>query len=266
MRAYPFAIASAAVLGTAAVLVASGTAASENANTTAQQLMINQRISQAAVRRSNSALNYLAPVRTTASDAANTGRNGVTPLSKVTGAGKGWTSAQIADGAITSAKIASGVLPRASVSGAAMTAFSSVALPASPADAIQMVALASPTTGATQSTQSGAVTTTGNTRVMLNASVSATGATASGTGTLKCHVEMRPTSSSAWSTPIQYAQDGYATVQAGAGGAALTTTLTVTAAADLAAGSYDARVMCQLNSGTTATASTAVLTVIAVPR
>ena len=34
MRAYPFAIASAAVLGAAAVLVASGTAASENANTT----------------------------------------------------------------------------------------------------------------------------------------------------------------------------------------------------------------------------------------
>ena len=286
MGAYPFAIASAAVLGTAAVLVASGTAASENANTTAQQLMINQRISQAAVRRSNSALNYLAPVRTTASDAANTGRNGVTPLSKVTGAGKGWTSAQIADGAITnsklgagsvgttklaegavtSAKIASGVLPRASVSGAAMTAFSSLALPAAPTDAIQVVALASPTTGATQSTQSGAITTTGNTRVMLNGSVTATGVTASSVGTLKCHVEMRPTSSSAWSTPIQYAQDGYATVQAGAGGAALTTTLTVTAAADLAAGSYDARVMCQLNSGTTATANTAVLTVIAVPR
>ncbi|MDA3005875.1 MAG: hypothetical protein O3B97_04375 [Actinomycetota bacterium] len=96
MKLYPFAIASAAVLGTAAVLVGSGTAANENANTTGQQLLINQRISQAAVRRSNSALNYLAPVRTTQSDAANTGRNGVTPLSRVTGSGKGWTTAQIA--------------------------------------------------------------------------------------------------------------------------------------------------------------------------
>jgi hypothetical protein len=109
MKLYPFAIASAAVLGTAAVLVGSGTAATENANTTGQQLLINQRISQAAVRRSNSALNYLAPVRTTASDAANTGKNGVTPLSKVTGAGQGWPTAAIANSAITSAKLAAPV-------------------------------------------------------------------------------------------------------------------------------------------------------------
>lgn len=110
MKLYPFAIASAAVLGTAAVLVGSGTAANENANTTGQQLLINQRISQAAVRRSNSALNYLAPVRTTQSDAANTGANGVTPLSRVTGAGKGWTTAQIADKAVTGAKMADGTV------------------------------------------------------------------------------------------------------------------------------------------------------------
>ena len=116
MKLYPFAIASAAVLGTAAVLVGSGTAANENANTTGQQLLINQRISQAAVRRSNSALNYLAPVRTTQSDAANTGRNGVTPLSRVTGSGKGWTTAQIADGAITSAKVANGAIGSAQLS------------------------------------------------------------------------------------------------------------------------------------------------------
>ena len=60
MKLYPFAVASLAVLGTAAVLVGSGTAASENGTTASQQLLINQRISQAAVRRSNSALNYLA--------------------------------------------------------------------------------------------------------------------------------------------------------------------------------------------------------------
>ena len=105
MKMYPFAIASVAVLGAAAVLVGSGTAASENANTINQQLMINQRISQAAVKRSNSSLNYLAPIRTTASDAANTGANGVTPLSKVAGAGQGWTTAQIANQAVTPAKL-----------------------------------------------------------------------------------------------------------------------------------------------------------------
>ena len=101
MKITPFLIASAAVLGTAAVLVGSGTAATS----TSEQLMINQKISQAAVRRSNSALNYLAPIRTTTTDAANTGANGVTPLSKVTGSGLGWTTAQIANAAVTPAKL-----------------------------------------------------------------------------------------------------------------------------------------------------------------
>ena len=110
MKVYPFAIASVAVLGAAAVLVGSGTAANQNGTTSSQQLLINQRISQAAVRRSNSALNYLAPVRTTQSDAANTGANGVTPLSRVTGSGQGWTTAQIANQAITTAKIANGAV------------------------------------------------------------------------------------------------------------------------------------------------------------
>lgn len=110
MKLYPFAIASAAVLGTAAMLVGSGTAATETGTTTAQQLLINQRISQAAVKRSNQSLNYLAPIRTTTSDAANTGANGVTPLSRVTGAGQGWTTAQIANQAITTAKIANGAV------------------------------------------------------------------------------------------------------------------------------------------------------------
>jgi hypothetical protein len=101
MKITPFLVASAAVLGTAAVLVGSGTAATS----TSEQLMINQKISQAAVRRSNSALNYLAPIRTTTTDAANTGANGVTPLSKVTGSGLGWTTAQIANAAVTPAKL-----------------------------------------------------------------------------------------------------------------------------------------------------------------
>jgi len=101
MKITPFLVASVAVLGTAAVLVGSGAAATS----TSEQLMINQRISQAAVRRSNSGLNYLAPIRTTTSDAANTGANGVTPLSKVPGSGLGWTTAQIANAAVTPAKL-----------------------------------------------------------------------------------------------------------------------------------------------------------------
>ena len=85
MKIAPYVIASAAVLGTAGILVASGTGAS----TIQGQLMTNQRISQAAVLRSNQALNYMAPVRTAATDAANTGTQGVTPLSRVPGAGQG---------------------------------------------------------------------------------------------------------------------------------------------------------------------------------
>lgn len=69
------------------------------------QLQTNQRISQAAVRRSNRALNYLAPIRTAESDAADSGDDGVKPLVGVPGAGRGWTSGQIADGAITTPKI-----------------------------------------------------------------------------------------------------------------------------------------------------------------
>jgi hypothetical protein len=130
VKLYPFAIASAAVLGAAGVLVASGTAANENATTTGQQLLINQRISQAAVRRSNSALNYLAPIRTTQSDAANTGANGVTPLSRVTGAGKGWTTAQIADQAVTGAKIANGTVTNAQLASPVYKAVINGATPA----------------------------------------------------------------------------------------------------------------------------------------
>jgi hypothetical protein len=112
MKIYPYALASAAVLGTAAVLVGSGVSA-QPVQVTAEQLTINQRISQAAVRRSNSALNYLAPVRTAATDAANTGRDGVTPLNRVAGAGEGWPTAAIANAAVTQAKIANGAVGNA---------------------------------------------------------------------------------------------------------------------------------------------------------
>lgn len=92
MKIYPCELASAAVLGSAAVLVGTGVSA-QPVQVTAEQLLINQRISQAAVLRSNSSLNYLAPIRTAASDPANTGKNGVTPLTRVQGSGQGWTTA-----------------------------------------------------------------------------------------------------------------------------------------------------------------------------
>lgn len=73
---------------------------------TPEQLQINQRISSAAVKRSNRSLNYLAPIRTSGTDAADDGSNGVKPLANVPGAGLGWTTTQIANAAITSAKLA----------------------------------------------------------------------------------------------------------------------------------------------------------------
>jgi hypothetical protein len=84
------------------------------------QLKINQSISQAAVRRSNRSLNYLAPVRTGASDAADTGRSGVTPLAAVPGSGRGWTAAQIADGAITTGKLAADAVGGAQIADGAV--------------------------------------------------------------------------------------------------------------------------------------------------
>ena len=77
---------------------------------TSAQLLINQRISQAAVRRSNRALNYLAPIRSAQSDAADDGRKGVIALKDIPGAGQGWTTAQIADDAITTPKLGDGAV------------------------------------------------------------------------------------------------------------------------------------------------------------
>lgn len=79
---------------------------------TPAQLQINQKISQAAVRRSNRTLNYLAPIRTRASDAADDGTRGVRPLGAIPGAGEGWGTGQIADGAITGQKLAGAVEAR----------------------------------------------------------------------------------------------------------------------------------------------------------
>ncbi len=118
MKFHPVAIATIAVIGTATALVISGASA---APSTTQQLQINQKISQAAVIRSNQSLNYLAPIRTTTTDAANTGKAGVTRLSSVVGSGLGWTTAQIASGAVTTAKIATGAVASAQIANGAVT-------------------------------------------------------------------------------------------------------------------------------------------------
>jgi hypothetical protein len=64
----------------------------------AEQLKINQNISSAAVKRSNRSLNYLAPIRTTQTDNADDGSNGVKALSSIPGSGQGWAVGQLARG------------------------------------------------------------------------------------------------------------------------------------------------------------------------
>ena len=72
--------------------------AQANFTVSPEQLKINQKISSAAVKRSNRSLNYLAPIRTTQSDNADDGSNGVKPLSSIPGSGDGWTVGQLARG------------------------------------------------------------------------------------------------------------------------------------------------------------------------
>lgn len=73
-------------------------AQSANFTVSPQQLKINQNISSAAVKRSNRSLNYLAPIRTTQTDSADDGSNGVKALSSIPGSGQGWTIGQLAPG------------------------------------------------------------------------------------------------------------------------------------------------------------------------
>lgn len=97
-------------------------ASGANAGTTSssEQLIINQRISQAAVRRSNTALNYMGVIRTATLDNTyglnKSNPKGVTPLTQVTGAGLGWQTPQIRDGEVTTSKIAAGGVTQAKLS------------------------------------------------------------------------------------------------------------------------------------------------------
>ena len=89
-----------AALGVAAVAAVDAVdepagAQANKISVTAGQLQVNQRISQAAVRRSNESLNLLRPVRPTAS----TDRNPTNPFNAVT-RGTGWPTSAIAEQAI----------------------------------------------------------------------------------------------------------------------------------------------------------------------
>ncbi len=89
------------------------------------QLLTNQRISQAAVRRANTALNYMGVVRTSTLDNQyglnKSNPKGVTPLTQVTGAGLGWQTPQIRDGQVTAAKLGDGQVTSSKVADGAVT-------------------------------------------------------------------------------------------------------------------------------------------------
>ena len=76
-------------VGLAITAAVGANAQSGDFTVSAQQLKINQNISSAAVKRSNRSLNYLAPIRTTQTDNADNGSNGVKPLSGIPGSRPG---------------------------------------------------------------------------------------------------------------------------------------------------------------------------------
>ena len=123
MKIHPLAIGAVAAVGGAAIMLASGA----NAGTTSssEQLIINQRISQAAVRRSNTALNYMGVIRTSTLDNTyglnKSNPKGVTPLTQVTGAGLGWQTPQIRDGQVTSSKVADGAVTTSKIAANGVT-------------------------------------------------------------------------------------------------------------------------------------------------
>jgi len=127
MKIHPVALAVAAAAGGAAVMVVSGASGhtSSAQSTLNAQLLTNQRISQAAVRRANTALNYMGVVRTSTLDNQyglnKSNPKGVTPLTQVTGAGQGWQAPQIRDGQVTGAKVADGAVTSSKVADGAIT-------------------------------------------------------------------------------------------------------------------------------------------------
>ena len=127
MKIHPVALAVAAAAGGAAVMVVSGASGhtSSAQSKLNSQLLTNQRISQAAVRRANTALNYMGVVRTSTLDNQyglnKSNPKGVTPLTQVTGAGLGWQTPQIRDGQVTAAKLGDGQVISSKVADGAIT-------------------------------------------------------------------------------------------------------------------------------------------------
>ncbi len=100
----PTTAALAAGLGIAALVGQAEPASAAPVQVTAQQLLINQRISQAGVRRSNTALQLLGPLRASGSSAAT-----------------GWGTSAIANAAITAAKLAPSAVNTAALANDAVT-------------------------------------------------------------------------------------------------------------------------------------------------
>ena len=127
MKIHPVALAVAAAAGGAAVMVVSGASGhtSSAQSKLNSQLLTNQRISQAAVRRANTALNYMGVVRTSTLDNQyglnKSNPKGVTPLTQVTGAGLGWQTPQIRDGQVTSSKLGDGAVTSSKLSDGQVT-------------------------------------------------------------------------------------------------------------------------------------------------
>ncbi len=94
MKIHPAAVAALAAAGAAAAIVVTGASGQSSSS---EQLLVNQRISQAAVRRSNAALNYLQAVRTTAADTAN-GMYKTNPVGVQSPNGAGWMGSAISTG------------------------------------------------------------------------------------------------------------------------------------------------------------------------
>ena len=107
-----------AVAAVAAVDAADQPAAAQTSAFTVspEQLQINQRISQAAVRRSNEGLNLLKPVR----PANSTDRNPINPFTSVS-RGAGWPSAAIGGKAVTAAKLGDAAVTTAKLADDAVT-------------------------------------------------------------------------------------------------------------------------------------------------
>jgi hypothetical protein len=110
------AVGAAAVAGLAGAMAAGGQQADPAEFTlSTQQLRINQRISQAAVRRSNESLGLLAPVRGTGAAGWTAGQIADGAVGTGELADGAATTAKLADGAVASAKLADGAVTTAKI-------------------------------------------------------------------------------------------------------------------------------------------------------